>query len=65
MGCLKNVKSYNQKLLNNFFEIKALWCECMFCIFFFRKPISLFKNGQKKCPKSKSQNYFWEKNDEN
>jgi len=35
---------------------------CKFCMFFLQESIRLFKNGQKKCPKSKSRIDFWEKN---
>jgi hypothetical protein len=42
-------------------KIRALWSQAIFGGGFCTKVFPVLKIGQKKCPKSKTQNTFWEK----
>ena len=54
-------KIYANKFFIKNTVFRALSSQAIFCKGFYTKVFPLFKNGQKKCPKTKTQNTFVQK----
>jgi hypothetical protein len=57
----KNTKKLSSQNILPKNENESIMLTTHFFETFFQNFSSLFKNGQKKCPKSKTQNTFWKK----
>jgi len=57
----KNIKKSSSRTKNIIFTIRIIMLSACFLNIFFPKVNPLFKNGQNKCPKTKTQNTFGKK----